>query len=153
MVYSCANSFDNSGVASVSLRCLAIAAENLVSRQAQEEVLQILDKVIKETGWQVRFLQQELIERWGWNTPAGQASQPDQQLPSMPGPSSELGSSLLNSPFLIADSIPRSRLPEGIVNPLMATADFTAENHVYQNHYVAPQNNHRGNYEYETYPG
>lgn len=152
-MYSVLIDFNNSGVASVSLRCLAIAAETLVSRQAQEEVLQILDKVIKETGWQVGFLQQELIEHWGWNGPANQVSQPEHQPPSMAtAASSELGSSLLNSSFLSVEP-PRSRLPQGIVNPLMAAADFSAENHVYQNYYVAPQSNHPGGYQYESYQG
>ncbi|KAL1953310.1 hypothetical protein VTO42DRAFT_3017 [Malbranchea cinnamomea] len=141
------------GVASVSLRCLAIAAECLVNRQAQEEVLQILDKVIKETGWQVAFLQQELMEHWGWNTSAIQVSQQEQQqLPPIATTApSDLGSSVLNSPYLSTDPMSRPRLPQGIVNPLMATADFSAENHVYQNHYVAPQNNHPGGYQYESY--
>jgi hypothetical protein len=154
----CLLSATNSGVASVSLRCLAIAAECLVNRQSQEEVIQILDKIIKETGWQVSFLQHELIEKWGWNetNTASHTSQPDQDShQSLMSPSSELGSSLLNSSLGTQPPPPRPRLPQGIVNPLMATADFSFENHPYQNHWVAPentqQNSHLTIYKYDSF--
>ncbi|KKZ63669.1 hypothetical protein EMCG_02037 [[Emmonsia] crescens] len=150
------------GVASVSLRCLAIAAECLTNRQAQEEVLQIIDKIIKETGWQVAFLRGELMEKWGWSN---NNTSPPQQQPSVsttPGssaPSSLLSSSLLNSGPPNANvtgggpTPPRPRMPQGIVNPLMATADFSYENHPYQSHYVAPHShNHLGSYQhFESY--
>ncbi|KAJ9304985.1 transcriptional regulator family: Fungal Specific TF [Paecilomyces variotii] len=121
------------GVASVSIRCLAIAAECLVGREAQEEVLEILDKIIKETGWRVGFLKSELQEKWGW-------------IPSSntPGGNSLTAGSLLNSAM---PPMTRPRIPSGIVNPLMATADFSMENHPYQNHYVAPHN-HLDHYQY-----
>ncbi|WEW57713.1 hypothetical protein PRK78_003180 [Emydomyces testavorans] len=137
------------GVASVSIRCLAIAAESVVGREAQEEVIAILDKIIKETGWQVGFLQHELIEKWGWNGGASHMS-PHQQQMTTAGPSADLGSSLLNS--AIPSAVPsRPRMPQGIVNPLMATADFSFDEHPYQNHYVAPHNNHLNNYHYGSY--
>lgn len=112
------------GVASVSIRCLAIAAECLTTRETQEEVLEMLDKIIKETGWQVGFLKSELQEKWGW-TRRGSTSD-----------SNMGGGSALNTSLPPVPSQPR--LPAGIVNPLMATADFSMENHPYQNHYVAP---------------
>ncbi|EEH22621.2 hypothetical protein PABG_04832 [Paracoccidioides brasiliensis Pb03] len=160
------------GVASVSLRCLAIAAECLTNRQAQEEVLHIIDKIIKETGWQVGFLHRELMEKWVWNnsnSPAQHQQQQQQQSStstSTGGPSapSLLSSSLLNSgspnpPNATASGggggqgPSRPRLPQGIVNPLMATADFSYEDHPYQSHYVAPHNpNQIGSYQhYESY--
>ncbi|KAI9754161.1 MAG: Cell morphogenesis protein PAG1 [Chaenotheca gracillima] len=67
------------GVASVALRSLAIAAECLVVRQEQEEVLQILAKIRKETGWRVEFMQKELREKWGWNNEEAIAQQQQQQ--------------------------------------------------------------------------
>lgn len=141
------------GVASVSIRCLAIAAECVVGREAQEEVIAILDKIIKETGWQVGFLQHELIEKWGWNSATTHMSphqgQHQQQMTTA-GPSTDLGSSLLNS--ALPGAVPsRPRVPQGIVNPLMATADFSFANHPYQSHYVAPHNNHLNNYHYGSY--
>ncbi|PVI02525.1 hypothetical protein DM02DRAFT_493392, partial [Periconia macrospinosa] len=54
------------GVASVALRSLHIAAECLTERRAQEEVLQIIDKIQQETGWRVEFINKELQEKWGW---------------------------------------------------------------------------------------
>ncbi|KAF1955869.1 hypothetical protein CC80DRAFT_473806 [Byssothecium circinans] len=61
------------GVASVALRSLAIAAECLTERRAQEEVLQIIDKIRQETGWRVGFLNKELQEKWGWSDQQNQA--------------------------------------------------------------------------------
>ena len=43
------------GVASVALRSLAIAAECLVIRREQEEVLDIFEKIRKETGRTPRY--------------------------------------------------------------------------------------------------
>lgn len=40
---------------------------------------------------------------------------------------------------LTADHTPaRPKVPAGVINPLMATADFSMENHPYQDYYVAP---------------
>ncbi|EGE83249.1 hypothetical protein RJZ56_002338 [Blastomyces dermatitidis] len=169
------------GVASVSLRCLAIAAECLTNRQAQEEVLQIIDKIIKETGWQVAFLRTELMEKWGWshnnnnnnnnnannhNNNHNNSSPRQLQASASTAPGSS-APSLLSSSLLKSGphnpnasggrgpttTPPRQRMPQGIVNPLMATADFSYENHPYQSHYVAPHDhNHLGGYQhYESY--
>jgi len=119
------------GVASVSIRCLAIAAECLSTREAQEEVLEIFDKIIKETGWRIGFLRNELHEKWGWTT----NSQPSSRKNSA---ESNMGGSLLSTSLPPVPA--RPRVPSGIVNPLMATADFSMENHPYQSHYVAPLN-------------
>ncbi|KAK4953730.1 hypothetical protein LTR10_008334 [Elasticomyces elasticus] len=55
------------GVASVALRSLAHAAEVLTDRAEQEEVLQIFDKINKETGWRIGFVYGDLKAKWGWN--------------------------------------------------------------------------------------
>ncbi|KAF2813098.1 uncharacterized protein BDZ99DRAFT_381672 [Mytilinidion resinicola] len=122
------------GVASVALRSLAIAAECLTTRREQEEVLQIFDKIRQETGWRVGFLNSELKEKWGWNeepNPANmhyqqQALQPQVTLQPMPA------TSLPPAPPA------RPRPPVGILNPLLATADFAMPQHPYQAYYVAP---------------
>ncbi|TKA64813.1 hypothetical protein B0A55_10551 [Friedmanniomyces simplex] len=54
------------GVASVALRSLAHAAEILTDRREQEEVLQIFDKINKETGWRIGFVYGDLKAKWGW---------------------------------------------------------------------------------------
>lgn len=54
------------GVASVAIRSLAHAAECLTDRREQEEVLQIFQKIKRETGWKIAFVYKELKEKWGW---------------------------------------------------------------------------------------
>src|SRR5436189_3522754 len=110
--------YDDRGVAAVSIRCLAIAAECLVTRQSQEEVLQIFDKIIKETGFQIGFLRGELVEKWGWNTAQSQQQQQQQhqqhQHSATANTGSLLGSSLLNSAMHAGPSPPH--MPKVIVN-------------------------------------
>lgn len=153
------------GAASTSIPCLATAAECLVSPEAQEEVLQIIDKIIKETGWRIAFLKKELRAKWGWSPPPNSSRQHSEASLSIP-PSSTTNSStpmdtlsLLNpdtpspslpAPHLASHSASHSRFPPGIINPLMATADFSMANHPYQDHYVAPDSDLDG-YQYTPY--
>lgn len=125
-----------SGVASASLRCLAIAAECLTDRREQEEVLEIFARIKREGGWRIQFVIDELHEKWGWtnqdrdmsntnstNTASGfyqqsgQASMPP--LPQQPPPA-------------------QKRPPSGIVNPLYRNADFSKPDAPYKNFYVPP---------------
>ncbi|EZF32236.1 hypothetical protein H109_06763 [Trichophyton interdigitale MR816] len=156
------------GVASVSIRCLVIAAECLVNRVSQEQVLDIMDKILKETGWKIGALQQELVQKWGWNVKAEgppmpqdqhqhQHSHQQHQQPAMASiPTTSTAASPMNlNPSLLPPEVglapPRPAIPQGIVNPMMAAADFNAANHPYQNHYVAPQNTPQGSYQYGHY--
>lgn len=137
------------GVASVAIRSLAIAAESLVSRREQEEVLTIFDKIRKETGWRVSFLHKELKEKWGWNKEeeAFQQQQQQQQnqmqagMMQMPGFGFQQhhgqgsGSSLPPAPPTMPG---KGAPPQGIVNPLLSKADFSAPKHPYQNYWVPP---------------
>ncbi|GCB26907.1 adhesion and hyphal regulator 1 [Aspergillus awamori] len=117
------------GVASLSIRFLAIAAECLATREAQQEALGILEDIIKQTGWKAEHVKQELQEAWGWSDSHGP-----------PMHMSEDILALFNSDHpLAADHTPaRPKVPAGVINPLMATADFSMENHPYQDYYVAP---------------
>lgn len=193
----------SSGVASVAIRSLAIAAECLTSRREQEEVLQILDKIRQETGWRVAFINTELKKQWGWpeDPPPQQQSAPQQQLPTpnmsaaqMPyaaaaqaqaqaaqaqaqaqaqanaaaaaaGTVQPQATTLQPMPTLqqptapntvggggnsisaaggggggaaVAAAVSRPRLPSGILNPMLAAADFSMPQHPYQSYYVAP---------------
>lgn len=56
------------GVASVAIRSIAHAAEVLTKRHEQEEVLQVLQKINKETGWRIGSLYKDLMEKWGWDS-------------------------------------------------------------------------------------
>jgi len=126
----------------------------------ENELLVILKSVSANTGWNVKFLYEELPEKWGWTTPAGSEeprapSQQPQQVPPMrvqtyPQPSyghshshshSHSQSSIMTPPQQqhpppplqqnISPVVPRGR------NPL-AMADFSMPQHPYQSHYVAP---------------
>lgn len=50
----------------MAIRSLAHAAEPLTDRREQEEVIQIFERINKETGWRIGFVYKELKERWGW---------------------------------------------------------------------------------------
>ena len=143
------------GVASVALRSLAIAGECLVSRREQEEVLSILDKIRKETGWRVGFLHKELKEKWGWvsDEEQQQQQQAQQQAQQAQAYQQQLSASSLmqQQPMQPGLQFPPTQLPappppppakqmprQGIVNPMLRAADFSAPTHPYQNYYVAP---------------
>ena len=149
------------GVASVALRCLAIAAECLVVLREQEEVLSIFEKIQKETGWRVDFLAPELKKKWGWDQDVyRQHQQPPPQMPVATMPAPPLYDYYQQQPSSLppAPPVPTiSALPKGIVNPLMRTADFNAPTHPYQNYYVAPNpqhhnsHHHNGHFLYSTH--
>ncbi|KAF2873309.1 hypothetical protein BDV95DRAFT_592701 [Massariosphaeria phaeospora] len=140
------------GVASVALRSLAIAAECLTSRVEQEEVLEIFAKIRQETGWRVGFLNNELKSKWGWEAQPQipeQSAAPSQaqngnvvyqqqtQQQQQQQPQQIVLQQVIPSTAPPA-APPRQRPPPGILNPLLATADFTMEKHPYQSYYVAP---------------
>ena len=56
------------GVASIALRCLQHAGECLTARREQEEVLEILTRIHRETGWRINFIPETLMKRWGWSS-------------------------------------------------------------------------------------
>lgn len=132
------------GVASVALRSLAIAAECLTVRREQEEVLEIFEKIRKETGWKVGFLNKELRSKWGWqHEDAQQPMVAQQNSGSSLGqffPSTNTGSSLPPAP----PQPPSRPMPSGILNPLLKTADFSLPNHPYQQYYQPP--NHQNSF-------
>ena len=152
--------YKDSGVASVALRSLAIAAECLKTRREQEEVLEIFNKIRQETGWRVGFLNTELKEKWGWNT-QHQQQQPQQSQIQRPEQSADVHAQNGDlayhqqnvqqqlQPIMPPTSLPSAppvqarRPPVGIPNPLLATADFNMPQHPYQSYYVAPNPMHQ----------
>jgi len=131
------------GVASVALRSLAIAAECLVVRREQEEVLEIFEKIRKETGWKVGFLHKELKVKWGW---------PSEELPpSMGGLQPSLAQFFPHNPQSTISNMPPAptmapRASSGILNPLLKSADFSLPNHPYQTHYMPPAHTQNHNH-------
>jgi hypothetical protein len=125
------------GVASVAIRSLAIAGECLTDRREQEEVLEVFEKIQKETGWRVGFLGQELRTKWGWQ-PEGtpqQVSVVAQNSLAQFFPSTSQAPSTSLPP---APPPPSRSMPGGILNPLLAKADFSLPNHPYQQYYQPP---------------
>ncbi|KAG2420141.1 hypothetical protein HFD88_004941 [Aspergillus terreus] len=119
------------GIASFSIRFLALAAECLATREAQEEILHILDDIMKRTGWRAEHIKDELQAAWGWTTAPKD--------PSVDTTDDAFGL-LRDLSSLDSGAIPESlRMPPGVVNPIMAFADFSMDNHPYQEYYVAPQ--------------
>lgn len=136
-------------------------------------MLQIFDKIRLETGWRVGFLNKELKERWGWSqdeqhsqtqpqqigatglqntTPLraySQQQQQQQQQHQQQDQQQQSSSSMMGPPPPSSSSLPPApaaapRIPSGILNPILATADFSMPQHPYQSYYVAPnpiQNN------------
>jgi flagella basal body P-ring formation protein FlgA len=147
------------GVASVALRSLAIAAEPLTDRREQEEVLQIFDKIRQETGWRVGFVNTELKQKWGWDTPQNQEQKPQQQPPPPPPPQQQQqmnghmqeGNVVYQQQqqqqqqqqpqVVVQQQMPQVSVAPAPVqrrafgNPLLV-ADFSMPQHPYQTHYV-----------------
>lgn len=117
------------GVASASIRCLAVAGEYLSLRREQEEVLDIFERVKSETGWRVAFINDELKEKWGWNTNA-------EQYGNAQGSAAFYGQNNAGPPAMPAP--PRQKPPSGIINPLYKHADFSSQNPPYAGSYVPP---------------
>ncbi|RYP90956.1 hypothetical protein DL770_002961 [Monosporascus sp. CRB-9-2] len=57
---------EDRGVASVSIRSLAIVAEVLTDLCERQEVIAILEKVDRETGWRLAGVLSKLKRVWGW---------------------------------------------------------------------------------------
>ena len=126
------------GVASVAIRSLAIAGECLVIRREQEEVLEIFERIRKDTGWNLGFLNKELKVKWGWEeeiTQQPMLGQPSSLAQFFPSNSQAPITNLPPAP----PALPVTRaIPSGILNPLLAKADFSLPNHPYQQHYQPP---------------
>lgn len=122
----------------MSIHCLAIAAECLETREAQEEALHILNTISQDTAWRVEPITKELKCAWGWP-----ASHPETVDPAQ-----------MHDPYFGLDpalQLPKSLgLPPGITNPLFGVADFSLEDHPYLGHYVAPHHT-LDHYHYEPY--
>lgn len=127
------------GVASAAIRSLAVAAECLTDPNEQTEIISILEKIKKETGWRIDFLKPELKKKWGWTDDYLRQQQQQQQMPMMMHTPPmdfqyQQTTSLPPAPPVPAPQMPRG----GIPNPMMQSADFNAPHHPYEKFYVAP---------------
>ncbi|KAM7222726.1 hypothetical protein V8F06_001913 [Rhypophila decipiens] len=149
------------GVASVAIRSLATSSSVLTDRLEQTEVLNILGKISKETGWRLGRILAQLKKDWGWESQgmpfSGGAS--GNQLQHHPGPqhqqqqmspfptastattTTSMGSSSTTATTAISSpattiSAPTPMRP--LINPLLVNADFGNRNHPYKNWYEPP---------------
>ena len=123
----------------MSLRSIAIAAEVLQQRSEQEEVMATLTRIRKDTGWNITFLEKELPLHWGWN------AKPD---PEMGGGIANFfaqqgqhggsgGGGGIGGDMRSGPGTPKA-LKGGMVNPMLAKADFSLPQHPYMQHYQPP---------------
>ncbi|RYP37049.1 hypothetical protein DL767_003112 [Monosporascus sp. MG133] len=147
---------EDRGVASVSIRLLAIVAEVLTDLCERQEVIAILEKVDRETCWRLEGVLSNLKRVWGWEK-MGQIG-PTTQFPPRAGGGGSgirgLGAGpkqvdQLHSTTAAAQTTPPTQTqsqkqPAAVtaprpmrVNPL-SFADFSLPNHPYRNWYEPP---------------
>lgn len=126
----------------------------MTDRREQEEVLQIFDKIRQETGWRVGFLNVELKEKWGWNEQAAQEQNITQNGNLAYQQQQNLQAQATYTPLPPPPPAPPARQyqrpPQGIINPIMAGADFSQPVHPYQDHYVPPNQVYQANAIYQA---
>jgi len=144
------------GVASVSIRSLAISGGVLRDRREQEEVIKVFDRIKSETGWRLGRIQDELLVTWGWekkvsgggSSVASTSSGTVAQLPMTPAPMTTQFLPVQpyamppHPPATTTTSVPVSLAApaphRARVNPLLVNADFSLSNHPYSNYYAPP---------------
>ncbi|KAJ5619965.1 hypothetical protein N7510_003949 [Penicillium lagena] len=115
-----------SGAVYISVHCLAIAAECLDAREAQDEALGIFDTVTNnEMTWCVDPIKEKLKQTWGWQVSHSHTVSPEQ-----------IHNNFSDLDPLLSDE--SHDLAGGVVNPLLVAADFALDNHPYQGSYVTP---------------
>ncbi|KAF5025939.1 hypothetical protein F66182_1974 [Fusarium sp. NRRL 66182] len=126
------------GVATVAIRCLAIAAAVLTNPLEQAEVLDLLDRINSTNGWRLGAVEMELKKVWGWErvklpmlSPKTDNSQ-DMGTSAVRRASMSLTPARVSTPPVMAGV--GTKTP---VNPL-SFADFNLPNHPYQNWYEPP---------------
>lgn len=127
------------GVASVSIRSVAIASSVLTDPAEQAEVLAILDRVRADTGWKLGAVLAELKKAWGWREPGtegdgggttGLAPLSGQQPPPKGGQGGGGGEKGAAAGMMTMQPRP--------VHPLLARADFKFEDRPYRTWYKPP---------------
>ncbi|KAI1740199.1 hypothetical protein F4680DRAFT_458850 [Xylaria scruposa] len=154
------------GVASVSIRSLALVAEALTARAEQQEVIAILERIDRETGWKLADVIAVLKRKWGWER---LEQQPTNSLAALLGGGGGSANVVVQPPpgnvaqqqqqqqqMMLAAPVRQQQQaapqqqqqqqmqpvvaaswPPVRVNPL-SFADFSLPNHPYQNWYEPP---------------
>ncbi|KAH8203709.1 hypothetical protein TruAng_002122 [Truncatella angustata] len=136
------------GVASVSIRSLAIVADVLDNHEERQEVISILEKIESETGWRLAALLKNLKRVWGWEkmagtglaaqflTQAAKVQQQQQQPPPLTQTTTPPNAQMMPGMERAQQTLAAPR-PIRSINPL-SFADFSLPNHPYQNWYEPP---------------
>ncbi|KAM0336286.1 hypothetical protein ACHAPQ_004284 [Fusarium lateritium] len=121
------------GVATVAIRCLAVAAAVLTNELEQAEALDILERINKLNGWRLDAVAMGLKKVWGWDLMKLPMLSPKTDNSHDPGTATARGTSTASSTPTVMTSV-RTKTP---LNPL-SFADFKLPNHPYQNWYEPP---------------
>ncbi len=136
------------GVASVSIRSLVIVSEVLTDYAEQREVVTILERIDRETGWKLAGVITGLRKGWGWE----RMNQPSLTAQLLMPPGNAMGVVAAPQQMMLAPAtqVPVTAAPQQMqpvvttsasrpmrVNPL-SFADFSLPNHPYQNWYEPP---------------
>ncbi|KAK4172016.1 putative transcription factor [Triangularia setosa] len=128
------------GVGSVAIRGLAVAGAVLDNPKEREEVLAILGKIGRSTGWRLGGVVAELKKTWEVKDimPSFGASV---TLPGLPAVTMGVGMGVgrIGDSFVRGPGGPMGGAPK-MSNPLLKGADFKDREHPYQNWYVRPNN-------------
>ncbi|KAI1185312.1 hypothetical protein F5B17DRAFT_441962 [Nemania serpens] len=156
------------GVASVSIRSLVIVSEVLTEYAEQQEVVAILERIDRETGWKLAGVIAGLKKKWGWEKleqPSlvaqllGSTLPPGNRIDRQPVNRMVTGQALSGSATAAAPQqmmlmpvmhVPGTAVPQQM-QPVVTTstsrpmrvnplsfADFSLPNHPYQNWYEPP---------------
>ncbi|KAB5540223.1 C6 zinc finger domain-containing protein [Coniochaeta sp. 2T2.1] len=133
------------GVASVAIRSLTIASSVLTNPDEQKEVLSILDRIHKDTGWKLGSVLAELKKAWGWREPGAAGNNQGT------GTGTGTGTGVLSGLAMAPLAPPPGQQQGGgaaaqalnpvaprPINPLLATADFRLEGGPYRTWYRPP---------------
>ncbi|KAK4159254.1 putative transcription factor [Cladorrhinum sp. PSN259] len=118
------------GVFSVAIRALAVAGAVLDTKAEQDEVLALLDRINRETGWKLVKVQDELVRAWEV-----------QKEPPRRFTSAAVGvgmHQLVAPPVAMRPGQGHGGVLGPLVNPLLVNADFGKEGAPYKNFWVVP---------------
>ncbi|KAI1818400.1 hypothetical protein GGS20DRAFT_287551 [Poronia punctata] len=151
------------GVASVSIRALALVSEVLTDYAEQREVVAILERTDRETGWKLAGVVADLRKRWRWD--GGEKNNSDPQTHQLIFSPNNNEGGYKQQHLLTASSsapsqqmmlVPTIQVPQQQMQPIVESsastsasasrpirnpfsfADFSHPNHPYRNWYEPP---------------
>ncbi|KAJ5558624.1 hypothetical protein N7535_008841 [Penicillium sp. DV-2018c] len=113
------------GISDISIQFLTLAAEYIDIREAQSEVLEIVDRIAKVAGINAELIKYELKQIWHWRESPPGTVDPAQ---------------MHNDPYssYTYQFTEHGETSPTLNNPLLTRGDFGLEDHPYQGFYVRP---------------